>query len=154
MSTAGAPIERIVVGIDGSEAAAAALRWAIPLARALDAEVIVVHVVELTTYDTRPLGLPLPILNEAAWRDAIRAELEGRWSEPLAREGVRHRTRIEEGRAGPCLADVARAEHADLVVTGRRGLTEVAELAQGSVSHYLTHHAPCPLVVVPAPAGG
>jgi hypothetical protein len=54
-------VERIVVGIDGSEAAAAVLRWAIPLARALDAEVIVVHVVELTTYDTRPLCLPLPL---------------------------------------------------------------------------------------------
>jgi nucleotide-binding universal stress UspA family protein len=152
MSTGGRAARRIVVGVDGSEGSVAALRWAVPLARALDAEIIVVHVVELTTYDTRPLGLPLPVLNEAEWREAIRTELEGRWCEPLAEAGIHHRTRIEEGRAGPCLAAVARSERADLVVTGRRGLTEVAELVQDSVSHYLTHHAPCPLAVVPAAA--
>jgi nucleotide-binding universal stress UspA family protein len=149
MSDDGTAIERILVGIDGSEGAAAALRWATDLARAADAEVVVVHVVELMAYDTRPLGLPLPILNEETWREAISAELDGRWCRPLAGAGVRHRTRIEEGRAGPCLAEVARQEHADLIVTGRRGLTQVSELVQGSVSHYLTHHAPCPVAVIP-----
>lgn len=67
----------------------------------------------------------------------------------MVRAGVPHRTRIEEGRAGPCLADIARQEQADLVVTGRRGLTSVAEPVQGSVSHYLTHHSPCPVAVIP-----
>jgi nucleotide-binding universal stress UspA family protein len=153
MSNDGAPIGRILVGIDGSKGSQAALRWAARLAGTVGAEVVVVHVVELGSYDTLPLRLPLQILNEAEWREAIRSELEGTWCEPLARAGVRHRTCVVDGRAGPALALAARREQADLLVTGRRGLGGVAELVQGSVSHYLTHHAPCPLAVVPTPNG-
>lgn len=55
--------------------------------------------------------------------------------------GVRHRVQVEEGRAGPCLAAIARSENADMIVTGRRGLTGMAEMIQGSVRYYVTHHA-------------
>jgi nucleotide-binding universal stress UspA family protein len=143
-------IQRVVVGIDGSAGSAAALRWAARLARAAGAEVIAVHVVEPDSYDVRPIGLPRTILNEAGWRDAVREELQMTWCRPLAEAGVRHRVLIEEGHAGPCLAEVAQDERADLVVTGRRGLSGLAELVQGSVSAYLTHHAPCPVAAVPA----
>jgi nucleotide-binding universal stress UspA family protein len=148
----GTSIGRVLVGIDGSAGSAAALRWATRLALATGAEVRAVHVIEPTRYDLRPLGLPPAILNEADWREEIMAELKGTWCEPLVEAGVRHRTRIEEGRAGPCLTGIARQEHADLVVTGRRGLSAMAELVQGSVSSYVTHHAPCPVTVVPAQA--
>lgn len=140
---------KLLVGVDGSEGSAAALRWATRLAAATGAEVVVVHVIEPPDYDLRPLGLPRAILNETDWRDAIAGELEGAWCEPLVHAGVRHRALIEEGRAGPCLAALAAQEHADLLVTGRRGLSGLAELVQGSVSSYVTHHAPCPVVVVP-----
>lgn len=143
-------IGRIVVGVDGSGGSAAALRWASDLARAEAAELVVVHVVEPASYDTGSLGLPRAVLNEADWRQAIHDELEGTWCAPLIDGGVRHRTRVEQGHAGPRLVAVAGEEHADLVVTGRRGLTGLAELLQGSVSTFVTHHAPCPVAVVPA----
>jgi nucleotide-binding universal stress UspA family protein len=143
-------IGRIVVGVDGSDGSAAALRWVSRLAVALDAELIVVHVIEPASYDTGSLGLPRAVLNEADWRQAIHDELEGTWCTPLTEAGVRHRTRVEEGHAGPRLVAVAAEEHAGLVVTGRRGLTRLAELLQGSVSAFVTHHSPCPVAVVPA----
>lgn len=141
---------RIVVGADGSEGSAAAMRWAARLAAAAGAEVVVVHVIDPSTYDLRPLGFPRAVLNEDDWREALRDELEARWCQPLVRAGVRHRVRIEEGHAGPRLADVAEWEYADLLVTGHRGLSGLAELVHGSVSTYLTHHARCPVAVVPA----
>ncbi len=49
----------------------------------------------------------------------------------------------------PCLAAFAGQDDADLVVTGRRGLSGLAGLVQGSVSHLLIHHAPCAVAVVP-----
>lgn len=145
----GKELKRVMVGVDGSEGSAAALRWATRLALAADAEVLVVHVIEPSTYDVRPLGLPRAVLNEGDWREAIRDELEGSWCEPLVEAGVRHRIRIEEGRAGPGLVEIAGQEEADLVVTGRRGLSGLAEMVQRGVSHYLTHHAPCAVAVVP-----
>jgi nucleotide-binding universal stress UspA family protein len=150
MSQAHSSIGTILVGVDGSEGSAAALRWACRLALAAGAEVVAVHVLDPSTEDVRPLGLPRAVLNEADWREPVQAELEGTWCAPLARAGVRHRTRVEEGKAGPCLAALAREEHADLLVTGHRGLSGLAELVHGSVSAYLTHHSPCPVAVVPA----
>jgi nucleotide-binding universal stress UspA family protein len=111
-----------VVSVDGSPGSAAPLRWTSGVARATGAEVIAVLVIEPPEYDIRPLGLPRAVLNEADWREAIRGELDGTWCEPLVEAGVRQRTRVEEGRAGPRLAAIARQEHADLLATGRRGL--------------------------------
>jgi nucleotide-binding universal stress UspA family protein len=150
MTTDSGPIGRIVVGVDGSDGSAAALRWASDLALAEDAELVVVHVVEPASYDAGALGLSRAVLNEADWRETIHDELEGTWCAWLNEAGVRHRTRVEAGRAGPALVAVAGVEHARLVVTGRRGLTGLAELFQGSVSAFVTHHSPCPVAVVPA----
>jgi nucleotide-binding universal stress UspA family protein len=143
-------IDRIVVGVDGSEGSDAALRWAAGLAAAGGAEVVVVHVIDPSTYDLRSLGLPSAVLNEGDWREEVRDELEARWCAPLVEAGVRHRARVEEGRAGPRLAEVAEWEHADLLVTGHRGLSGLAELVHGSVGAYVTHHATCPVAIVPA----
>jgi nucleotide-binding universal stress UspA family protein len=46
------------------------------------------------------------------------------------------------------ICDVARDWGANLIVTGRRGRTGLSELFMGSVSHYVTHHAPCSVWVV------
>lgn len=143
-------IGRIVVGIDGSDESARALRWSAQLAAASGAEVVVVHVVDPATYDVRALGLPRAVLNEDDWREEIRDELEARWCRPLAEAGVPYRARVEEGHAGPRLAEVAEWEHADLLVTGHRGLSGLAELMHGSVGAYVTHHGTCPVVIVPA----
>jgi nucleotide-binding universal stress UspA family protein len=143
-------IGRIVVGVDGSEESAAALRWAARLALAEDAELVVVHVLEPSAFEAGPLGLPRAVLNEADWRETIHDEMEGTWCAPLHEAGVRHRARVEEGHPGLGLVAVATEEHAGLVVTGRRGLSGPAEALQGSVSAFVTHHAPCPVTVVPA----
>jgi nucleotide-binding universal stress UspA family protein len=114
-----------------------------------EAEVLAVHVIEPPEYDIRSLGPPHTILNEANWHETSRTELEGTWCRPLVEAGVRHRVQVEEGRAGPCLAAIAKRENADLIVAGRRGLKGLAEMVQGSVTYYLTHHAPCPVAVMP-----
>jgi nucleotide-binding universal stress UspA family protein len=43
---------------------------------------------------------------------------------------------------------IARRWNADLIVMGRRGLSRLEELLQGSVSNYVLHHAPCAVLVV------
>jgi nucleotide-binding universal stress UspA family protein len=50
---------------------------------------------------------------------------------------------------GPAPGTLVRAaEGADLLVVGSRGRGGFLGLMLGSVSNYVTHHSPCPVVVV------
>ncbi|HYW22744.1 MAG TPA: universal stress protein [Terriglobales bacterium] len=86
MSQVSSTMARILVGVDGSEGSAAAIRWASRLALTAGAEVVAVHVIDRSADDVRPLGLPRAILNEADWREAVEHELAprgaGRWRGP------------------------------------------------------------------------
>ena len=54
--------------------------------------------------------------------------------------------------AQPAAALIEAGKDADLVVVGSRGLGGFYRLLIGSVSSQVAHHAPCPVVVVPAPS--
>jgi nucleotide-binding universal stress UspA family protein len=57
--------------------------------------------------------------------------------------------RLLEGMPGPTL--VTEAKGAGVLVVGRSGHTGLARLVVGSVSRYVTNHAPCPVVIIPEP---
>ena len=76
--------------------------------------------------------------------DAIAAMLT---SGGLAAKGV-----VEDGDPRVALIDVARREHADLVVVGSHGRTGIPRLVLGSVASHITTHAPCSVLVVREPA--
>jgi nucleotide-binding universal stress UspA family protein len=140
---------RIVVGVDGSDHALRAVEWCAANARALDAEVIVVHAIEVPTY--RGFGPPYIWLKSPTpeEREARRDLVARDWCKLLANAGVPFRVVLVEGEPAPALMEVARAEDAALVVTGRRGHSAVKKLLLGSTSHYLSHHLNRPLVIVP-----
>jgi nucleotide-binding universal stress UspA family protein len=142
-------LNRIVVGVDGSESAADAVAWAIKLARQTGAEIVPVFAVAPPTYaDYAGMTLLAPI----TWDPGVKAELmaafKGTWCRPLADSGLPYRPVIAEGRPATVIAEVAEAEGADLVVVGRRGRGTVTELLLGSVSHELAHHSATPVVLV------
>lgn len=139
-------IERILVGLDGSDSSAAALDWAIPMARGLEAEVVAVYVAR-PTVSRYPESGPPP-----SYDLSLRAAFEKEWCRPLAEAGIRYRMLVEEGRRpGEVLAAVAERLDADLIVVGRRGRGGVAEFLLGSVSHELTLHAGRPVLLISPP---
>ncbi len=153
------PSERILVGLDGSEGSAAALRWAIREARALDGEVLAVHAFELPYPAIPPPagGVPVGLVTEElAMEQSLRAAaeqaFEAEWCAPLAQAGVRHRRLFVEGRPGDVLLEVAEQERATLIATGRRGRGSGFAPFAGSVTQHLVHRAHVPVVIVPAPA--
>jgi nucleotide-binding universal stress UspA family protein len=54
----------------------------------------------------------------------------------------------EFGHPGRTICELAKTWSADLIVVGSRGLTVVKEIFLGSVSNYVTHHAPCSVMIV------
>jgi nucleotide-binding universal stress UspA family protein len=67
----------------------------------------------------------------------------------LEDEGIKDaKVLLEDGDAAERIVAVAEREKADLVVMGHRGLGALRELAAGSVSSKVSHHAPCTVVSV------
>jgi nucleotide-binding universal stress UspA family protein len=141
-------IGRIAVGVDGSDSSAAAIRWAIRLAKGMASQVIAIYAVDIPAYFPEPEELPFVLDQE--WRDGMKSEFEEKWCRPLKVAGVRYRAVIEDGRAATVIAAVAQREKADVIVVGRRGRGGVAELLLGSTSHELVLHSRLPVLVVSA----
>lgn len=52
------------------------------------------------------------------------------------------------GNPGRSICEIAHIWSADLIVVGSRGLKGLKEMFLGSVSNYVTHHAPCSVFIV------
>ena len=139
-------MERIVVGVDGSEPSNRALRWALQEARLRGAAVQAVHAWTPPYVGVHPYTAPVlhPAELERAARellDHVVAETDA-GSPPVPIE--RH---VVEGPAARVLLDASKG--AALVVVGSRGRGGFAGLLLGSTSQQVCHHATCPVVVVP-----
>jgi len=134
----------IVVGIDGSENSRRALTWAAGLARALRAELVVVHAIGLL--ERLDDGNPIPT---AAHREAIVERFENSWCAPVADIGIACRRLVRDGTPVDALLATAKQEDADLVVVGTRGTGNVTEQMLGSTSHQLAARSITPVAIVP-----
>jgi nucleotide-binding universal stress UspA family protein len=68
--------------------------------------------------------------------------------EKAAKVSVMAEFRQEFGHPGRTICELAQTWSADLIVVGSRGLTVVKQMFLGSVSNYVTHHAPCSVYIV------
>lgn len=141
----------VVVGVDGSDDADAALRHAVAEARRRGGRVVAV-----AACDSPVLGVvdveSLPV-NPEEVRDATERRARQHTDEVLA--GVRDvpvELRAQLGRPVPVLVEAAAG--ADLLVVGHRGRGVLRSAVLGSVGLGCVLHAPCPVTVVrAAPAG-
>ena len=141
-----APTRHIVVGVDGSPSARAALSWALTEAAAHDSVLRVVNVYDLAPYVT--IGaISTPPDDEFALKTS-RALLE-ELTEEADDNGVEIELLATSGAPARTLLDAA--EHADLLVVGSRGLGTVRRLLVGSVSQQCVYHSTCPVAVVRPP---
>jgi nucleotide-binding universal stress UspA family protein len=138
-------MERIVVGVDGSETARRALAWAVAEARLRQATLEVVlawHMPYIAGYPYAGVGFD-PATFEKDAKTSLDAIVDG--TDTTGIPSVERTLAV--GDAASAL--LGRAADADLVVVGSRGLGGFTGLLLGSVSHHVTHHATCPVVVVP-----
>jgi nucleotide-binding universal stress UspA family protein len=132
---------RIVVGVDGSSEARAALRWAAADARLRGWRVDVLSTWQRVWPGPRQTVDLVSELVEAHAKEALAQALADLDDESI----VNTRLVIEDR---PALALIEAAKGAALLVVGSRGLGGFAGLAFGSVSQACAHHAPCSVVIV------
>ncbi len=69
-------------------------------------------------------------------------------TEEAATVGVKAEYSQDFGNPGRTICDSALDWSADLILIGSRGLTGAKEMFLGSVSNYVTHHAPCSVLIM------
>lgn len=138
----------VVVGIDGSREAYAALEFALTEARlrALPLRVVCAWEPSTSSYVGEAFAATPDAFLEAEHlaEEVLRIALAG-----LAGTDVPIEALAVEGRPAAVLVD--QAAGAELVVVGSRGHGTTKRLLLGSVSTEVVHHAPCPVVIVPSP---
>ena len=136
---------RIVVGVDGSEASLAALRWGADEARRRG---LGLHVVTCWSYPMLPWGPYQPPLSGEGFELEARDVAEAAIEKVLEADHDRPDVTIEVLQGPASLRLLALAGGADMLVVGSRGRGGFAGLMLGSVSQHLAEYADCPVVIV------
>jgi nucleotide-binding universal stress UspA family protein len=142
---------RIVVPTDFSACAEEAWALAQRLARAVGAELVLVHVlVETALYDETPFTMQrVREVYEGARRWG-RESLDG-WAAKAKSEGLDARVALRTGAPYQEIVALATDERADLVVMGTHGRGGVGRALLGSVADRVVRMAPCPVLTVREP---
>ncbi|HUY22684.1 MAG TPA: universal stress protein [Acidimicrobiales bacterium] len=139
---------RVVVGVDRSSAARAALAVAVEEARLRHATVHCVHAWQFPAEAalSTTSGTPVPAAEMKQWAEEV-------LDDALTAVGVGDDVPVvRDVRIGPAAAVLGEASKgAELLVVGTRGHNRLTGLFLGSVSQYLVVHAPCPVLVVHGP---
>ncbi|WP_139492420.1 universal stress protein [Brevibacillus dissolubilis] len=137
----------VLIPIDGSEHADKALRYALPLAKALQGEVILLNV--------QP-SFHTPNVKRFFNEDSIHEYQEQLAQEAMEKAvaivneaGVTYRTKLRIGVPKTEICAEAKEAEATCIVMGSRGLSPVSGSLLGSVSYGVLHESPCPVTVVP-----
>jgi nucleotide-binding universal stress UspA family protein len=142
---------RIVVGTDGSDTAAEAVRQATELARLSGARLDVVSAFEpipQSRIRSESSEAPGDVQYEIGPREDVNLIVDNA-SGSAKKEGVEDvQTHTREGDPADAILDVAEEVNADLIVVGNKGMTGARRFLLGSVPNKVSHHAPCSVIIV------
>lgn len=149
---------RILVAMDSSTEGNHIFEEALSIAKMTNARLMLMHVLSATEVECLDiyegaLGRSLDGLNSHTeqWESARQhclATLRSRHA-TMCDAGISADIGLPAGNPGYQICEMAHKWGADLILLGRRGLTEQEEELLSSVSNYVLHHAPCAILVVP-----
>jgi nucleotide-binding universal stress UspA family protein len=141
---------RIVVGTDGSDTAAEAVRQATDLAKLSGATLSLVSAYapvskRRTSHEQR--DAPADVQYEIGPREDINLVLDSAAAE-VKKEGIEAQTHPVEGDPAEAILSVAEQTGADLIVVGNKGMAGARRFLLGSVPNKVSHHAPCSVMII------
>jgi nucleotide-binding universal stress UspA family protein len=141
--------EKILVPLDGSEHSIYALEKAIQIAKKFDGKITLLH-----AYTPQMVSLPKEYAQPEATPEMVEISREAgvnileKAKDRAETESVQFETLLTMGQAVDTIVKAAENGKFDLIVVGARGLSPMKELLLGSVSHGVTAHARCPVLIV------
>ena len=155
-------INKILVAVDSSPEKLFAFDSIISLAKQTGASLMLLHILseEDPDYPVFPTYVYYQVL-----KDPDHVEYQEKWlqyeqrgidflrnlTEKAIAAGVETEYTQLSGSPGQVICELANNLSVDLIVVGSRGLKGLNEMFLGSVSNYVTHHAPCSVLIVRDP---
>jgi nucleotide-binding universal stress UspA family protein len=139
-------MKKILVPVDGSEAAARALRVAAERARLVKGELHVLHVDPPMHYEEMRVYVVREDL-EKVRNEASRRVLEAA-AKIASEEKISHTEHLRHGDVAHVIADLVKAQGMDEVVMGTRGMGTLGTLLLGSVAYRVVHFVRVPVTLV------
>lgn len=141
---------RIVVGTDGSDTAAEAVRQAVDLAKLAGAQLSIVSAYEPVSkrrVEAEREEAPADVQYEIGPREDVNLVLDAA-AASARKEGIEVQTHPLEADPAEAILNVAEETKADLIVVGNKGMTGARRFLLGSVPNNVSHHAPCSVIIV------
>jgi nucleotide-binding universal stress UspA family protein len=142
--------KRIVVGTDGSETAAEAVRQAVELAKLTGATLSLVSAYQPASgrrVQAEQAEAPADVQYEIGPREDVNLILDAAAADAKG-QGLEVQTHPVEADPADAILNVAEETKADLVVVGNKGMTGARRYLLGSVPNNVSHHAPCSVMIV------
>jgi nucleotide-binding universal stress UspA family protein len=139
-------LAKILVPTDFSECSRAGFDSGVQLARDLNAELRLMHVINPHWY---PFGDKYAALDAARLMRETEDAAQKQMRRMAAKAGVQYSAEVRRG--SPAI-EICKAadEDADLIVTSTHGHTGLGHVLIGSVAERVVRHARCPVLVIPA----
>ncbi len=141
-------IKKILAATDYSDLSCVGLRRAFETAREAGAELIVLHVIDMSSdwFGKHENFGPVRTLL-AEQKEFLDKYLREKFPEFMNLVEVRQM--VELGAAHVNIAEIAGREAADLVIMSTHGRTGLDHILLGSVTEKVIAHAPCPVLAIP-----
>jgi nucleotide-binding universal stress UspA family protein len=149
-------ITKILVPLDGSPVSKKAAKYAIHIAKAENAKLVLMHVVE-DVKQGGAIGLQAKYGNVRLVEGFRRARTKAaeKWMSEIKSQtdlaGVKSTSEIvpDDGTSEVgMITSYAKKNDIDLIVMGKKGQSKFRQLLVGSVTNAVINHAPCPVLVV------
>ncbi|XP_061187779.1 universal stress protein YxiE-like isoform X2 [Saccostrea echinata] len=139
---------KVAIGIDESAFAEQAFDFYADNVKKEDDYVFLIHTPERYNVMDASATVLQEILDEIKVKVK---KLEEKYKKKMAEKGVKSGKFItRQGDPGEAIVHVAERENCNLIITGSRGMGVFRRTILGSVSDYVVHHSPCPVLICKA----
>lgn len=135
--------DKIVLAVDDSVYAEDAFEWYFQHMHRPGNTLVLVHCLEFPSMPSRDTW---EIQTKAGREKGM--EVQEKFSSKCHVHGVQAKFCMDFEKPGEYICHVAKEENGTVIVMGTRGMGKVRRTILGSVSHYVLHHANCPVLVV------
>lgn len=152
-------IDKILIALDYSDNKETVFDTAVSLAKTTGANLMLLHVLaeDEPGFPVIPSYTYYPVLDDYDYK-LYQKKLEDykqrgidflqKKAQAAKMAGINTEITQSAGNPGRSICELANTWSADLILVGSRGLKGIKEMFLGSVSNYVTHHAPCSVLIV------